>query len=73
MAERQDQFRKDFRAFFEGTPCGEMMRQLMEGKKDGHSFDCTEMMSKMMPLCRMFMGKEAEPVEKKKKPSGSGQ
>jgi hypothetical protein len=65
MAEKQDQFRKDFRAFFEGTPCGEMMRQL--------SLPCAEMMSKMMPLCRMFMGKEAEHVEKKKEPPGSGQ
>ena len=72
MAEEQKQHEKDFRVFFEGTPCADMMRKMMEGKKEGQAFDCAEMMSKMMPLCRMFMGKEAEPVEKKKEPSGSG-
>jgi hypothetical protein len=64
MAERQDQFRKDLRGFFEGSACGEMMQKLMEGRKDGQNFDCAEMMAKMMPLCRKFMGKEAETAEK---------
>ena len=33
MAERQEQLRKDYCAFFEEIPCEEMMRKLMEGGK----------------------------------------
>ena len=73
MAEEQKQPQENFRAFFEGTPCAEMMRKMMEGKKEGQAFVCAEMMSKMMPLCRKFMDKGAEPGEKKKEVPGSGQ
>jgi hypothetical protein len=51
MAEEQRQPQENFRAFFEGTPCADMMQRMMEGKKEGQAFDCAEMMSKMMPLC----------------------
>jgi len=64
MAEEQKQPQENFRAFFEGTPCADMMRKMMEGKKAGQAFDCAEMMSKMMPLCRKFMGQGVEPGEK---------
>jgi hypothetical protein len=60
MAEEQKQPQENFRAFFEGTPCADMMRKMMEGKKAGQGFDCAEMMSKMMPLCRKFMGQGME-------------
>ena len=73
MAEEQKQHEKDFRVFFEGTPCADMMRKMMEGKKEGQAFDCAEMMSKMMPLCRKFMGKGAEPGGKKEETPGCGQ
>jgi hypothetical protein len=63
MADEQKKFQENFRAFLEGTPCAEMMRKMMEGKKEGQAFDCAEMMSKMMPLCRKFMDKGAEPDE----------
>jgi len=46
---------------------------MMEGKKEGQAFDCAEMMSKMMPLCRKFMGKGAEPGGKKEETPGCGQ
>jgi hypothetical protein len=48
MAEDQKKTPKDFRAFFEGTPCADMIKKMMEGKKEGQTFNCTEMMSKMM-------------------------
>jgi len=48
MAEDQKKTQKDFRAFFEGTPCADMVRKMMEGKKEGQTFNCAEMMSKMM-------------------------
>jgi len=73
MAEEQKQPQENFRAFFEGTPCADMMRKMMEGKKEGQAFDCAGIMSKMMPLCRKFMDKGAEPGEKKKEVPGSGQ
>jgi hypothetical protein len=73
MAEEQKQPQENFHAFFEGTPCAEMMRKMMEGKKEGQAFDCAEMMSKMMPLCRKFMDKGVEPGEKKKEVPGFGQ
>ena len=68
MAEEQKQPQENFGAFFEGTPCADMMREMMEAKKEGHVFDCSEMMSKMMPMCRKFMDKGAEPGEKKEVP-----
>ena len=41
MAEEQKQPQENFRAFFEGTPCADMMREMMEGKKEGQVFDCS--------------------------------
>ena len=73
MAEEQKQCQENFCAFFEGTPCADMMRKMMEGKKEGQAFDCAEMMSKMMPMCRKFMDKGAEPGENRKEVPGSGQ
>jgi hypothetical protein len=37
MAEEQKQHEKDSRAFFEGMPCADMMRKMMEGKKEGQA------------------------------------
>jgi hypothetical protein len=48
MAEEQKKTQKDFRAFFEGTPCADMMKKMMEGKMEGQTFNCAEMMSRMM-------------------------
>jgi hypothetical protein len=73
MAEEQRRPQENFRAFFEGTPCADMMQKMMEGKKEGPAFDCAEMMSKMMPLCRKFMDQGVEPGEKKNEVPGSGQ
>jgi hypothetical protein len=73
MAEERKQHEKDSRAFFEGMPCADMMRKMMEGKKEGQAFDCAEMMSKMMPLCRKIMGKGADPSEKKEEAPGCAQ
>jgi hypothetical protein len=73
MAEEQKQPQENFRAFFEGTPCADLMKKMMEGKKEGQAFDCAEMMSKMMPLCRKFTDKGAKPDGKKKEVPGFGQ
>lgn len=72
MAEEQKQSQENFRSFFEGTPCADMMRKMMEERKEGQAFDCAEMMSKMMPICHKFMDKGAELGEKKKEVPGSG-
>ena len=48
MAEEQKQHEKDFRVFFEGTPCADMMRKMMEGKKEGQGFSCAEIMPQMI-------------------------
>ncbi len=48
MAEERKKTLEDFLAFFEGTPCGEMMRKMMEGEKDGRRFSCFEMMPQMI-------------------------
>jgi hypothetical protein len=53
MAEEQKKTPEDFRAFFEGTPCAEMMRKMMEGKEEGQRFSCMEMMPQMI---RKFCG-----------------
>lgn len=53
MAEEQKKTPEDFRAFFEGTPCAEMMRKMMEGKEEGQRFSCMEMMLQMI---RRFCG-----------------
>jgi predicted amidophosphoribosyltransferase len=66
MAEEQKLSQEQVRAFFAGTPCAEMMRKMMEGKKVGQDFDCQEMMAKMMPLWRRFMDTAAEDEGKKK-------
>jgi hypothetical protein len=45
-----------------GSLCAEMMKKIAEGKDDGCSFDCAEMMRKMMKEC----GKVQEEPEKSK-------
>jgi hypothetical protein len=63
MAEEQRQTLKDFCSFFEGSPCAEMMRTMMERKKQGQRFNCMEMMPRMMQM--FFGGREkTEPSSK---------
>jgi len=66
MAENQKETGKEFHSFFEGTPCGEMMRKMMERRKDGRSFPCAEMMPKMIALCRKFMDPKQDCPQKSK-------
>lgn len=61
MAEDQKKTQKDFRAFFEGTPCADMVRKMMAGKKEGQTFNCAEMMAKMMEKFRKTCGHEETP------------
>jgi len=48
MAEDQKKAQKDFRTFLEGSPCADMLKKMMAGKKEGQTFNCAEMMSGMM-------------------------
>jgi len=48
MAEEKNKTMEDFCTFFKGTSCEEMMRKMMEGKKDGQRFSCVEMMPQMI-------------------------
>ena len=66
MAEEQKKTPKDFRTFFEGTPCAEMMRKMMEGKKEGQRFSCVEMMPQMIQwFCGAKEKKDASSKETK--------
>jgi hypothetical protein len=66
MAEEQKKTFEDFRAFFEGTPCAEMMRKMMEGKKEGQRFSCAEIMPQMIQrFCQAKEKKEASSKETK--------
>jgi hypothetical protein len=66
MAEEQKKTLEDFRTFFEGTPCAEMMRKMMEGKKEGQRFSCVEMMPQMTQwFCGAKEKKEASSKETK--------
>jgi hypothetical protein len=51
MAKNQKKTLEDFRTFFEGTPCAEIMRKMMEGKAEGQRFSCAEMMPQMIQRC----------------------
>jgi hypothetical protein len=62
MSEDQKNAGKGFPGFCAGMPLGDMMRKMMETKKSGAPFNCTEMMSRMMQLC-------CPPTEKKKEPT----
>jgi len=50
MAEEQKKKQEGFQSFCEGMPCGDMMNKMLEAKKSGQSFNCAEMMSKMMQI-----------------------
>ncbi len=66
MAEQQKKTLEDFCTFFEGTPCAEMMRKMMDGKKDGQRFSCMEMMPQMIQrFCATKEKKEATSKESK--------
>jgi hypothetical protein len=66
MAEEQKKKLEDFRAFFEGTPCAEMMKKMMGGKKEGQRFNCAEIMPQMIQMfCRAKEKKEASSQEGK--------
>ena len=66
MAEEQKKTLEEFRAFFEGTPCADMMRKMMEGKKEGQRFSCAEIMPQMIQrFCRAKEKKEATSQEPK--------
>ncbi len=73
MAEEKKKTLEDFRAFLGGIPCADMMRKMMEGKREGQSFDCTEMMSMIMDLDHKVMGKKDDPVGKNKHAPSTGQ
>jgi hypothetical protein len=60
MAEEQKKTLEDFRAFFEGTPCAEMMRKMMEGKKEDQGFSCAEIMPQMIQKCCRGKEKKSE-------------
>ena len=51
MAKNQKKKLEDFRTFFEGTSCAEMMRKMMAGKAEGQRFSCAEMMPEMIQRC----------------------
>jgi hypothetical protein len=48
MAKQGKNAMEDFSKMFEGTPCAEMMRKMMEGKREGQRFSCAEMMPQMI-------------------------
>jgi hypothetical protein len=66
MAEEQKKTLEDFRAFFEETPCADMMQKMMEGGKKGQGFSCAEIMPQMIQrCCRAKEKKEASSQEPK--------
>ena len=66
MAREQKKTPEDFRTFFEGTPCAEMMRKMMEGKKEGSGFCCAEIMPKIIQrFCGTKEKKETSSKETK--------
>ena len=50
MTEEQKKTQEGFQSFCGGMPCGDMMRKMMEAKKSGSPFNCSEMMSQMMKM-----------------------
>jgi hypothetical protein len=57
---------EDFPKMFEGTPCAEMMRKMMEGKAGGQCFSCAEMMPQLIKRwCGAKREKEANSKETK--------
>jgi hypothetical protein len=57
---------EDFPKMFEGTPCAEMMRKMMEGNGEGQCFSCAEMMPQMIQRwCGAKEEKEANSKETK--------
>ncbi len=64
MAENEKTQEKGFGKFCEGMRFADMMRKMMAGKQEGKSFDCAEMIGKMMEAkktgslnCAEMMGK----------------
>ena len=49
------------------------MRKMMEGKREGLSFGCAEMISKIMDLGRKGMGKKEDPAGTNKDAPSTGQ
>jgi hypothetical protein len=62
MAEDQKNTQKEFQPCCEGMPFADMMRKMMEAKKSGSSFKCTEMISQMMQMCCGTREKKEEPT-----------
>ena len=60
MAEEPKETAKKIQSFCEGIPFAEMMRKMMAAKKAPGSFNCAEMMSQMMEMCRGARRKEEE-------------
>jgi hypothetical protein len=50
MAKQGKNAMEDFSKMFEGTPCAEMMRKMMEGKAEGQRLSCAEMMTQMIQM-----------------------
>jgi hypothetical protein len=66
MAKQGKNAMEDFPKMFEGTPCAEMMRKMMEGKAGGQCFSCAEMMPQMIQRwCGAKGEKEANSKETK--------
>jgi len=66
MVENQQNTPTEFPSFFEGTPFADMMRKMMEGKKEGQRFSCVEMMPQMIQwFCGAKEKKEASSKETK--------
>ena len=51
MAEDTKNTQKEFQKFCQGMDFTNLMRKMMEAKKEGHPFNCAEMMSRMMKTC----------------------
>ena len=58
MAGEKENTIKEFQGSCEGIPFTDMMRKMVAAKKACGSFNCAEMMSKMMETCRGARRKE---------------
>jgi hypothetical protein len=63
MAEDQKNTPKEFMSFFQGTPCADMMRKMVEARKAGHGFNCAEIISQMMQMCSSLKDKREKTIK----------
>jgi len=70
MAEDPKNTQKEFQKFCDGMDFADLMRKMMEAKKEGFPFDCKGMMSQMMQkCCGGKKTKEGPAPETKEKPA----